>query len=177
MKMKSKKYIIPSVIILCIVVFFFVFMSQNKNDCDTLEAREKRISEVSSLEEGANIDHEKFINDDEYIISGYNTNGNRHGLAIFGQRDDGTYQFESTVSGTNNEILSTTRTIGTENFNFFWANKANLDYAEITYTVDGIAEEIITINAQNNEIIYTKAPAKDYSVECVFIDNDGTRYE
>ena len=175
--MKSKKYIIPSVIILCIVVFFFVFMSQNKNDCDTLEAREKRISEVSSLEEGANIDHEKFINDGEYIISGYNTNGNRHGLAIFGQRDDGTYQFESNVSGPNNEILSTTRTIGTEYFNFFWANKANLDYAEITYTVDGIAEEIITINAQNNEIIYTKAPAKDYSVECVFIDNDGTRYE
>ena len=175
--MKNKKYIIPSVIILCSVVLFFAFMSQNKNDGDTLKTREDRISEIGSLEEGANIDHEIFLNDGEYIISGYSANGNRHGLAIFGRRDDGTYQFESNVSGTNNEMLSTTRTVGTDKFNFFWVNKVNLDYAEITYTVDGSAKETITINAQNNVIIYTKAPAKDYSVECVFIDKDGTRYE
>lgn len=173
--MKSKKYIIPLIAIIVIGVIISIFLIQNMNGCDTLENRERRLREISNLGEGTNIDQEISIGD--YIISGYTTKNNRQGLAVFAPTDNGKYKLQTNVNRENNELVLITTTINQTPYNIFWANKANLDYAEITYTVDGKIGETITVDAQDNQIVYTESPAKDYNVEYIFVDKNGTHYE
>ncbi|MFI3166652.1 MAG: hypothetical protein R3Y32_00895 [Bacillota bacterium] len=173
--MKNKKYIIASAIILCSVVFFFVIMSQNKNDCDTLENRELRLREISNLGELTTISEEIII--DEYIVSGYTTKNNRYGLAIFEPNGDGKYQFQSNTTRENDSLVLEIAIINGVDYNIFWANKPDLDYAEITYTVENKIDETIKIDAQDNQIIYIKSPDKDYNVEYIFVDKNGVRHE
>lgn len=173
--MKSKKVAIPFIAIIFIGIIVAVLIIQTKNNCDTLENRARRLREISNLGEVTNIDQEIYI--DDYIISGYTTKNNRHGLAVFAPIGDGKYTFQTNVNRQNNELIFTTVTINQTLYDIFWANKANLDYSEITYAVDGKSCETIAVNAQDNQIVYTKAPAKDYSVEYIFVDKNGTRYE
>lgn len=70
-----------------------------------------------------------------------------------------------------------TTIINEKQYNLFWANKADLDYAEITYMIDGKAGETIEMDAQNNQIIYTEAPSNDFSVEYYFVDINGNQYK
>lgn len=172
--MKSKKYIIPLIAIIVIGVVISIFVIQDMKGCDTLENRERRLREISNLGEVTNIDQEISIGD--YIISGYTTN-NRHGLAIFAPTGDGKYKFQENVNRENDELVLITTIINQTPYNIFWANKENLDYAEITYTVDGKIGETITVDAQDNQIVYTESPAKDYDVEYFYVDKNGTRYE
>jgi hypothetical protein len=77
----------------------------------------------------------------------------------------------------DNELVFMTTTINHKPYNLFWANKANLDYAEITYTLSGVVGKTVKLDAKDNIIIYTEAPAKDFSVEYCFVDKNGNRYE
>ena len=173
--MRLKKHIIPVVVVLGAILIISVFMIKNMNYCDTLENREQRLREISNLGEITSIDQE--ISLDDYIISGYTTKNNRHGLAMFVPTGNGKYEFQRNLNKQNYELLFLAVTINQTHYDLFWANKANLDYAEITYTVDGKSSEIITVNVQDNQIIYIEAPAKDYNVNYIVVDKNGTRYE
>ena len=173
--MKLKKSTIPLVAIIVIGIVISVFVIQNTNNCDTLENRERRLRDISNLGEVTNIDQETVI--DDYIISGYTTKNNQYGLAVFAPAGNGRYKFQTNVNRQNDELVFITATINKTLYNLFWANKANLDYAEITYTIAAKTEKTIKIDAQNNQIVYTVAPSTDFSVEYSFTDLNGTRYE
>lgn len=66
-------------------------------------------------------------------------------------------------------LIYPTATINQKLCNLFWANKTDLDYAEITYTIYGKIIQLIKLAAKNNKIIYTEAPSKDFSVEHHFV--------
>lgn len=170
--MKSKKFIISFIIIVIIITIFII---PNVNGCDTLENRELRLREISNLGEVTNIDQELTI--DGYIISGYTTKNNIHGLAVFAPTNNGKYEFQTNINRQSDKLILLTTTINQTLYNVFWANKANLDYAEITYTIDSKTGETLIIDAQNNQIIYTEAPTSNFSVEYYFVDKNGVRYE
>lgn len=173
--MNLKKFTIPLIEIVVVGIVISVFVIQNTNRCDTLENRERRLKEISNLGEVTHIDQETTI--DDYIISGYITKNDRYGLAVFAPTGDGKYEFQTNINRQNDELIFIAATINQTPYNLFWANKLNLDYAEITYTIAGKTGETIKIDAQNNQIIYTEAPAIDYNVEYIFVDKNGTRYE
>lgn len=81
------------------------------------------------------------------------------------------------VNRQNDRLIFWDRTINRKFYNLFWANKADLDYAEITYTIDGRIGETIKLDAKNNKILYTEVPSNDFSVEYRFVDKNGIIYE
>lgn len=173
--MKLKKYIIPFSIVIISGLLITFFINQNKINCSTIESRELRLREISNLGKMTTIDQEITI--DGYIINGYNAKNNQYGLAVFEPVGNGKYNFQTNANKQNNELLFLTTNINTRQYNLFWANKVDLDYAEVTYTVDGEIGETIKIDAQNNQIIYTEAPSNDFSVEYYFVDINGNRYK
>ena len=175
LEMKSKRIVISLIVIVAMGIVATIFSITNINSCDTTVNRELRLREIENLGEVTTIGEELII--DGYIISGYTTKNNQYGLAVFAPTGDDKYEFQSNYNMQNNELISLTIIINQTNYNIFWANKANLDYAEIIYTVDGNTGETITIDAQDNQIIYTDFFAKEYSVEYSFVDKNGNRYE
>lgn len=174
-EMKSKSVILSLIAIIIVGMIATISMIKNINNCDTVENRELRLREIDNLGEVTTIDQELTI--DDYVISGYTTKSNRHGLALFAPTGDEKYKFQRNVNRQNDKLILLTTNINQTHYNIFWANKANLDYAEITYTVDGKTGETLTIDAQGNQIIYAEVPATDYNVEYIFVDKNGTRYE
>lgn len=173
--MKTKKYITPLITIAVIGLLICYFINQSKLNGSTLESRELRLKEISNLGESTNIDQEITI--DGYIISGYTTDNNRYGLAVFVPAGNGKYDFQTNINGQKDELIFLDYTINTKLYTLVWANKADLDYAEITYTTEGKTGETIRLDAKNNKIIYTEAPSNDFSVKYRFIDENGKIYE
>lgn len=174
--MKSKKHYISiafgTVFIFSLLIFF---AAQSKLDGSTVESRELKLSKLSKINRNAHICYE--INIDDYIVSGYISSNNTYGLAIFVPVGNGKYRLQSNCLRENNELIHDSVIVNQKNYDLFWANKANLDYAEITYTVSNRAQETLKLDATDNKIIYYKAPSNDYSIEYVFVDANGNRYK
>lgn len=113
----------------------------------------------------------------DLIVSGYNSSNNKHGLAIFEPQGDGKYKFQMNVTRQNDELVFLGTTINQKSYDLFWADKEDLDYEEITYTLSGLVQETLKLDAKDNAIIYMKPPAKDYSVEYCVVDKNGNRYD
>ena len=173
--MKSKKIIMWSAAIMALGAVIAIFVLQNTNGCATLQDRERRLREISNLGEAVNIEEELFI--DGYVVSGYTAKNNRYGLALFAPAANGSYGFQTNVNRERDRLVLLSTLIGHKHYDIFWANRANLDHAEITYTISGRTEETLILDAGDNQIIYTEAPARDYSVHYIFVDKNGTRHE
>lgn len=174
--LKNKKYVIPCVVgAILIVLLASFFAMRSRPDCSTLESRELRLSELSNLDGDTHISCE--IEIDGYIVSGYSSSNHKYGLAIFEPQGNGKYKFQTNSTRENDELVFMTAIINQKSYNLFWANKADLDYAEITYTLSGMVGETVKLDAKDNIIIYTEAPAKDFSVKYCFVDKNGNRYE
>lgn len=159
--------------ILAFVLIWAVSMvgSENKN-CTTIELRQQYLNELVNLSD-VNIDIE--INIDDYIISGYTGANGIYGIAVFEPIGDSEYKFQSNANKDGSEILISTVSIHGVNYNLFWINKGNLDFAQVTYsTSDGIEEYKLDI--ENNEILYMQAPDKQYEVSVIFVTKSGEQY-
>lgn len=172
--MKKSFFKLAVVIILAFVLIWAVSMigSENKN-CTTIELRQKYLNELVNLRD-VNIDIEIQIND--YIISGYTCANDMYGIAVFEPTGDGEYKFQSNANKDGSEILISTVSIHGVNYDLFWTNKGDLDFAQVTYfTSDGVEEYKFDI--KNNEILYMQAPDKQYEVSAVFVTQSGKQYQ
>ncbi|WP_347489221.1 hypothetical protein ABDB91_18620 [Desulfoscipio sp. XC116] len=171
--MKRKKYILAVAAILILsVVFVGFFFQQSELDGSTLESRELRLNQSDN---GIHIASE--IKIDEQIISGIVGANNKYGLAIFEPEDNNKYKLQTRFLRDNGEIITEHTVINGIGYDLFWYDQADLDYAKITYTVQGKKLEPIELDAGKNKILYYKAPSNDYSIEVTFYDTQGNRYE
>jgi hypothetical protein len=171
--MKRKKYIFAIAAILILsIVFISFFFQQSKLDGSTLESRELRLNRSDN---GIHIASE--IKIDEHIISGVIDANNKYGLAIFEPEDNHKYKLQTRFLRDNGEIIIEHTIVNETGYDLFWYNQADLDYAKITYTVQGKKLEPIKLDAGENKILSYKAPSNDYSVEVTFYDTQGNRYE
>ena len=165
------KFIIPAAaIIVCGLICFFLV--SNRNDCSTMELREKYLRRLGYLGD-VGIGSEIII--DEYIISGYTASNGTYGVAIFKPMHGKKYKFQNNFNCGANEVLITSTLINGAYYDLFWANKADLDYAKIIYsTLEG--EQEYKLDASNNTILYLQAPYKDFEVSAEFVTKDGNVY-
>lgn len=174
--MKNRKYIILIVLGPVFIALLLIFFSmQRKLDGSTVESREMILNNLSNIDSNTHISCE--IKIDDYIISGYISSNNKRGLAIFEPQGNKKYRFQTNYSREKDELVYGNAIIGEKFYDLFWANKADLDYAEITYIFSNKSEETLKIDATDNKIIYHEAPSNDYTVEYVFVDVNGNRYE
>lgn len=175
-EMKNKKYrnliAVGFVFIILLIVFFF---TQSNPDGSSIESRELMLSKLSKINDNAHISYEIII--DDYIVSGYITSNNKHGLAIFEPQGNGKYNFQSDYLIEKDALIYCNVIINQKSYDLFWANKADLDYAEITYILSNKSVENLKLDATGNKIIYKEAPSNDYAIQYVFVDTNGNRYE
>ena len=72
-------------------------------------------------------------------------------------------------------MLITSTFINGVQYNLFWANKADLDYAQIVYSTS-YGEQEYRLDASNNKILYLQVPYKSYEAPAVFVAKDGDVY-
>lgn len=167
------KNLLLKFVIFPVILLLLVFLVINKKNCSTLELRQQYLNGLVNLSD-VNIDTE--IKIDGYIISGYTSANSIYGVAIFAPVYGGNYKFQSNINKDYSEILVSAIVIRGVNYNLFWANRENLDYAQITYsTSDGTEKYRLDISA--NEIVYMQAPDKYYEVSAIFVTTDGKRYQ
>lgn len=173
--MKNKKYIIPIAIGFVFIILSIFFSTQSKPDGSSIESRELILNKLSKINGNTHISYE--IQIDEYIVSGYISSNNKLGLAIFEPQGNGKYKFQTYYLRDKDELIHRNVIINQKFYDLFWANKADLDYAEITYITSNKSEETFKLDATDNKIIYKEAPSNDYAVEYVFVDTNGNHYE
>ena len=143
-------------------------------DGSTLESREELLQERSKRKLWLISVEQKT---DNYIISGIYSGYDESGLAVFEPKGNGKYKLQTRVFRDNDRIITTSSYIGGQWYDIVWFNGAKTDYAEITYIYDGKKQEPIIHNAKGMEIFINPAPAKDYSINVVYYDDAGNKYE
>ena len=115
---------------------------------------------------------------DNYIISGIYSGYDESGLAVFEPKGNGKYKLQTRVFRDNDRIITTSSYIGGQWYDIVWFNGAKTDYAEITYTLDGVKQEPIIHNSKGMEIFIHPAPTNDeYGIDVVYYDSEGNKYE
>ena len=173
MKGKMSLYLAVGILFVVILGVRFFQNRQSHNGSD-LESRKVLVNEV---EEGMRIVEETRIQN--YIISGITGANGKYGLAIFQPQGDDGYKLQSTYTKEQGEIMIGNVLIGDTDYNLFWFDQSDLDYAEITYTDNAKGEtlEPIQLDATTGDILYHEAPGNDYTVKVVYYDVNGNMYE
>ena len=162
--MKNKNLlIIIGVVVLFVSIGFFSFSNLKKEDGSTIESRENILKEQDSF---MHITSE--IELDNYLI-GAITSNNKIGISIFESENNGKYRFLMQLLTTEDVVFHTFK-----EYDLFWCNKEDLDYAMVTYTVEGIVQEPIKIDVKDYKVSYLKSPqAKSYSYKVEYYDKNG----
>lgn len=144
-------------------------------DGSTLESREELLQERSKGKLWL-ISVEQKI--DNYIISGIYSGYDESGLAVFEPKGNGKYKLQTRVFRDNDRIITTSSYIGGQWYDIVWFNGAKTDYAEVTYTLDGVKQEPIIHNSKGMEFFIHPAPTNDeYGIDVVYYDSEGNKYE
>lgn len=169
-----KKYIITFIIIATFIVGIGAVKYFNRPDGSTLESREEICAEFPRGKDWK-ISVEQEFND--YIISGIYSRDGMSGIAVFEPYGNGKYKLQSREWREQDRIVITGTIIDQKWHDIVWFNGAKTDYAEITYTYDDKKQEPIIHSAKGMEIFINPAPSKDYSIDVVYYDDAGNKYE
>jgi len=173
--LNKKRIVLLVVIVLFIITFAAQIVMDDKYDGSTPESRQKIIARNI---EGAVICEELMI--DGLMISGYTYPGENYGIAVFTEEGNGEYKFQSKFTRDKNNVIIAYAYLPDKTYNIFWANKPDMDFAEITYTAEVNGEdvtEIVTLDASDNKIIYHELKYNDVTINAVFYDVYGNVYE
>lgn len=172
--MKKKSFLIVVAIVLIAIVGIGTVQYFGEPDGSTLESREELLR---GMPKGVvwKIAIEKNMND--HIISGIYSKGNLSGIAVFEPVGSDKYKLQTRVIREQDEIIITGSFIGGKWYDLVWFNGAQTDYAEIIYTIDGHEQELIKHDAKGMDVFVNPAPEKDYSINVVYYDNMGNKYE
>ena len=170
-----RKYIIVFAIILAVMVFIGAFHYFDRPDGSTLESREELLQERSKGKLWL-ISVEQKI--DNYIISGIYSGYDESGLAVFEPKGNGKYKLQTRVFRDNDRIITTSSYIAGQWYDIVWFNGAKTDYAEVTYTLDGVKQDPIIHNSKGMEIFIHPTPTNnEYGINVVYYDSEGNKYE
>lgn len=170
-----RKPILTFAVILAFIVGFGAIQYFSRPDGSTLESREEICAEFPRGKDWK-IAIEQELND--YIISGIYSRNEMSGIAVFKPYGNGKYKLHSREWRDNDRIIITGITVDNLWYDVIWFNGAKTDYAEITYTLDGVKQEPIIHNSKGMEIFIHPAPINDeYGIDVVYYDNEGNRYE
>ena len=146
-----KKAIIVFAVLLVIIVGIGAVQYYGRPDGSTPQSREEICAEFPRGKDWK-IAIEQELND--YIISGIYSSNEMSGIAVFKPYGNGKYKLHSREWRDNDRIIITGITVDNKWYDVVWFNGAKTDYAEITYTLDGVKQEPIIHNAKGMENLY-----------------------
>lgn len=169
----KKKCFIFIVIIILVVFAYTAYLYYLPPNGSTVESREKILGGTPEEIEW-NIAQEQTV--DEYILSSICSDG-KSGVAVFEPVGNAKYKLVSSEWRNTGDIVISGVWIDDEWYDIVWFNGAVTSYAELTYTVNGEKGSPLVFDTDDMKIICAKAPAKKYSLEVQYYDNDGNVYK
>lgn len=167
--MKKKAVITALIAVVCVFVIGFIAYSCAP-DCTTLEEREERLNEIKS---GFVIAKETEV--DGHIISAAYSE-NQVCLTVFKPEGNG-YEILTNVYRDFDDIVTLIIPINGVTYDFFWLNATNIQNAQVIYTNEKGKKSPFIFDVENNEIVCSKSPFDNYTIEFFYTDINGNRYE
>ena len=163
------------VIVVSIALIAAIEMSfLSKPDGTTIESREELLENLPRGWDWKISTEAKIGNN---IISGIYSRDNKSGIAVFVPNGDVKYRLLARQWRDSDDIIISNFIVDNIWYDIIWFNGAKTDYAEITYTYDGESQKPIIHNTKGMEIFINPAPANDYSLNVVYYDEYGNKYE
>lgn len=141
----------------------------------TVQSREKILNNSISKGKGWTIAKELKL--DDCIISGAYSTDNKAALAVFMPTKIGNYRFITSTNRDHDDIILSGAMINGEWYDFIWFQGAQTEYAEITYSINGQVQNTMRYDTEDMEIISIKNPEKEYTIQAVYYDSAGNKYE
>ena len=170
----EKKTIFIFAVIVAFTLFFGAIQYFNQPDGSTLESREEICAEFPKGKDWKISVEQKL---DDHIISGIYSRDGMSGVVIFEPQGNGKYKLQSREWRNQDEIVISGATFNGVWHDIIWFNRAKTDYAEITYTYGGKKQEPIIHNSKGMEIFINPAPSNDYTLDVIYYDSAGNKYE
>ena len=175
--MKSRKRIVWLGVLVLLVCAAAYMMLPGEPDGRTVESREEILRE---LPKGINWHISSEVMIGEYWVCAVYAD-RYDGIAIFEPREGGRYDYQTiTYRSKGDIVLCNSLRMDGRSYLFCWLNRADLDYAEVTFTVDGEAPETQRLDSGESglELICVEAPDADsYTANVVYYDNAGNAIE
>ena len=114
---------------------------------------------------------------EEYILSGIYSDNGKSGIAVFKPNGHGTYKLISREWRDSDEIIISGFIADGTWYDIVWFNGASTNIAELTYTSEGEKPETLSFETGDMSIICNPAPSDAYSLEVVYYDKNGNKYE
>lgn len=168
--MKKKILFIISVAFIVLLVLIYLFLIPNGK---TKESREEILRDSTAGKYVWEISQEIKLHD--YIIS--SVYGNKEGLAIFKENGFGRYKLQGVNYRGKGEVIITQIIHEQEVYYVAWCNQADLDYAEVIYTIDNEELEPRIFDVKENSLISFKSPSDDFGMRIVYYDKNGNYYD
>lgn len=171
--MKKNLFLIGLILTVCSVYFMYYICSLPLGK--TIQSREKILNNSISKGEDWTIAKELKLGD--CIISGAYSTDNKATLAIFMPTKIGNYRFITSTNRDNDDIILSGAMINGEWYDFIWFQGAQTEYAEITYIINGQVQNTLRYDTEDMDIISIKNPEKEYTIQVVYYDSAGNKYE
>lgn len=163
--------LIPLICVIGVLLYFSSIMPKG----NTVESREKLLDNAISKGDNWAISKETEI-DSRIVSCAYSTNG-KSAVAVFEPTSNGKYRLSTSINRENKDIIIGGAAINGEWYDLVWFNGAQTEYAEITYTVNGVRKETLKYDTTDKALIYIKNSEKNYSMDVCYYDSNGNKYE
>ena len=143
-------------------------------DGSTMESREEMLKDIPK---GTNwkISTERLLDGD--LITGIVSDNGKAGIAVFEPRGNGKYKLQTSYHRNQDEIIIGGVIIEEEWYDLIWFNGTQTERAEVTYTVTNEASQSTVYLSDNDAIICSLAPFKEYTLHITYYDSEGNKYE
>ena len=159
--------------LIIIIAFMITRTSNGKFDGSTKESREAILSANDGIRDW------KILNElevENYLICAI-ASEEQCELAIFESLKDGNYGYITSTKDTKGDVISIPVRLNDICYLLAYSDIPNPDRAEITFTVDGVANEPVILDATSKTILVTELPDRDFEYEIRYFDTDGNQYE
>ena len=165
--------IFAAVGLIVLVVFMINRTTNGKFDGATRESREAILSANGGIRDWTILNE---IEVENYLICAIASEDQRE-IAVFEPLKDGNYGYVTSTKDTKGDVVSFPVLLNEVRYLLTYADIQNPDRAEITFTVDGITNEPVILDAKSAGVLVTELPPGDFEYTVLYFDTDGNQYK
>lgn len=142
---------------------------------ETVESRQEMLN--AAISKGRDWTILKELELEDCVVSAAYSADRKCTLAVFEPQGEGAYRLRTTTTRDADQIIIAGTMANGAWYDLVWFQGAGTEYAEVTYTVGGQEQQPLRFDTGEMEILSIKNPQKEYSMQVVYYDGEGNRYE
>ncbi len=174
--MTFRKKWLPAVLVVAVcAVAACAFAVSSAPRGETVESRQEMLN--AAISKGRDWTILKELELEDCVVSAAYSADRKCTLAVFEPQGEGAYRLRTTTTRDADQIIIAGTMANGAWYDLVWFQGAGTEYAEVTYTVGGQEQQPLRFDTGEMEILSIKNPQKEYSMQVVYYDGEGNRYE